>query len=99
VRGFPKSGSARLGSQKDGLPSRSRVLMKYRVQGCQRAHRGGAAWSLPLQIGTVGILVLLAALSLVCTAFAWAVVHAVFSSVFAALAAVAVLGITPRERN
>jgi hypothetical protein len=42
--------------------------------------------------------VLLAAWSLVCTALAWAVDHAVFSSVFAALAAVAVLGITPREQ-
>jgi hypothetical protein len=48
---------------------------------------------------TTHVLVLLAALSLVCTALAWAVDHAVFSSVFAALAAVAVLGITPRERD
>jgi hypothetical protein len=44
-------------------------------------------------------LVLLAALSLVCTAVAWAVDHAVFTSVFAALGAVAVLGITPRPRR
>jgi hypothetical protein len=48
---------------------------------------------------TTHVLVLFAALSLVCTALAWAVDHAVFSSVFAALAAVAVLGITPRERD
>jgi hypothetical protein len=48
---------------------------------------------------TTHVLVLLAALSLVCTALAWAADHAVFSSVFAALAAVAVLGITPRERD
>jgi hypothetical protein len=41
---------------------------------------------------TTHVLVLLAALSLVCTALAWVVDHAVFSSVFAALAAVAVLG-------
>jgi hypothetical protein len=48
---------------------------------------------------TTHVLVLLAALSLVCTALAWAVDHAVFSSVFAALAAVAVLGIAPRPRR
>jgi hypothetical protein len=37
-------------------------------------------------------LVLLAALSLFCTTTAWAVDHAVFSSVFFALGTVAVLG-------
>lgn len=50
-RGFPKSGSARLGSQKDGLPSRSRALMKYRVQGCRRAHREGQPGRCPFKLG------------------------------------------------
>jgi hypothetical protein len=49
---------------------------------------------------TTHVLALLAALSLVCTAVAWAVDYAVFSSVFAALAAVAVLGAAaPRPRR
>jgi hypothetical protein len=49
---------------------------------------------------TTHILVLLAALSLVCTAVAWTVDHAVFRSVFAALAAVALIGAAaPRPRR
>jgi hypothetical protein len=46
-----RSGSAWLGrSQKDGLPS-CRGVNATAVQGHQLAHRGGAAWSLPLLIG------------------------------------------------
>src|SRR5262245_13616889 len=94
-----RSGSARLGrSQKDGLPSRSRGVSWTAAQGHQLAHRGGAARSLPLQIErkmgakrTRG-LVLLAALSLFCASTAWVADHAVFTSVFAALSVVAVLG-------
>jgi hypothetical protein len=41
---------------------------------------------------TTHALVLLAALSLSCAGLAWAVDHVVFTSVFAALSAVAVLG-------
>ena len=45
-------------------------------------------------------LVLLAALSLSCAGVAWAVDHAVFGSVFAALGVVAVLGAAaPRPRR
>jgi hypothetical protein len=45
-------------------------------------------------------LVLLAVLSLFCSAVAWAVEHAVFSSVFAALSAVAVFSAAaPRPRR
>jgi hypothetical protein len=54
--GSSRSGSARLGcSQKDGLPSRSRALMRCRAQGHRLPHRGGAAWSLPLQIGRAAV--------------------------------------------
>jgi hypothetical protein len=49
---------------------------------------------------TIRALVWLAALSLFCATVAWAVDHAVFSSVFAALGAVAVLGAAaPRPRR
>jgi hypothetical protein len=49
---------------------------------------------------TIRALVSLAALSLFCATIAWAVDHAVFSSVFAALGAVAVLGAAaPRPRR
>src|SRR5262245_56216971 len=46
-----RSGSTRLDSQKDGLPSRSRL--SHLVQGSRPSTRaqGGAAWSLPLSIG------------------------------------------------
>jgi hypothetical protein len=45
-------------------------------------------------------LVLLAALALLCATIAWAVDHAVFGSVFAALGVVAVLGAAgPRPRS
>src|SRR5215475_6403039 len=43
-----RPGSARLGFQKDGLPSRRGQTWFHTVQGHQLAHRGGAAWSLPL---------------------------------------------------
>ena len=80
--------------------------METAAQGHQLAHRGGAARSLPLQIErkmdakrTRG-LVKLAALSLFCATTAWAVEHAVFTSVFAALGTVAVLGAAaPRPRR
>src|SRR5262249_396634 len=46
--GKSRSGSAWLGrSQKDGLPT-YRGDISLPVQGHQLAHRGGAAWSLPL---------------------------------------------------
>jgi hypothetical protein len=49
---------------------------------------------------TIRGLVGLAALSLFCASVAWAVDHAVFSAVFAALSAVAVLGAAaPRHRR
>ena len=49
---------------------------------------------------TIRALVWLAALSLFCATVAWAVDHAVFTSVFAALGAVAVLGAAaPRPRR
>ena len=49
-QGSPRSGSAWLGRfQKDGLPSCRGESCA--VQGHQLAHRGGAAWSLPLLIG------------------------------------------------
>src|SRR5262245_63685466 len=76
------------------------------AQGHQLAHRGGAARSLPLSIETkmdakkTRGLVLLAALSLVCATLAWSADHAVFTSVFAALGTVAVLGAAaPRPRR
>jgi hypothetical protein len=48
-RGFSRSGSVWLGrSQKDGLPSYRGGTYFIAVQGHQLAHRGGAAWSLPL---------------------------------------------------
>jgi hypothetical protein len=49
-RGFSRSGSAWPGrSQKDGLPfCRGETWFFIAVQGHQLAHRGGAAWSLPL---------------------------------------------------
>jgi hypothetical protein len=50
--GFSRSGSAWPGrSQKDGLPS-YRGGYFIAVQGHQPAHRGGAAWLLPLLIGS-----------------------------------------------
>jgi hypothetical protein len=49
---------------------------------------------------TIRDLGLLAVLSLFCSAVAWAVEHAVFSSVFAALSAVAVFSAAaPRSRR
>ena len=48
-RGFSRSGSTGLGrSQKDGLPSGRGERLFITVQSHQLAHRGGAAWSLPL---------------------------------------------------
>ena len=47
---------------------------------------------------TIRALVLLGALSLFCAAVAWAVDHAVFTSVFAALGTVAVLGAAAPRR-
>jgi hypothetical protein len=50
--GTLRPGSARLGrSQKDGLPFRLRGL-SLAAQGHQLAHRGGAAWLLPLSMGS-----------------------------------------------
>jgi hypothetical protein len=102
------SGRAALGSvapRKMACPLAARGGMAIAGSRPSTRVQEGAARSLPLSIGTemdaktTHVLVLLAALSLVCTALASVVDHAVFSSVFAALAAVAVLGITPRERN
>jgi hypothetical protein len=45
------------------------------------------------------VLVLLAALSLVCATLAWSADHAVFTSVFAALGTVAVLGAAGPKRR
>jgi hypothetical protein len=56
-----------------------------------RLNNGGQKWRSLL-------LVLLAALSLFCTTGAWAVDHAVFGSVFAALGIVAVLGAAAPRR-
>jgi hypothetical protein len=70
------------------------------VQGHQLAHKGGAAWSLPLLKGgnsemdakSLRGLVWLTLLSLLCAIVAWTVDHVVFGSVFVALSAVAVFG-------
>src|SRR5262249_51159153 len=78
-----RSGSTRLDSQKDGLPSRSRL--RHLVQGSRPSTRaqGGAAWSLPLSIGERNGR---QENTRPC------VEHAVFTSVFAALGTVFVLG-------
>jgi hypothetical protein len=100
-----RSGSAWLGRfQKDGLPSRCRGWHgKLGFKAINSRTGKGQPDRCPFQSGpwamdanTTHVLVLLAVLSLVCTALAWAVDHAVFSSVFAALAAVAFIGATPR---
>jgi hypothetical protein len=53
-----------------------------------------------MDANTTHVLVLLAALSLFCATTAWAAEHAVFTSVFAALGTVAVLGAAaPRPRR
>src|SRR5262252_9568394 len=75
------------------------------VQGHQLAHRGGAAWSLPLLIGaemdakSIQGLGWLAALSLLCAIVAWTVDHAVFASAFFALGGVAILGTASRHQR
>jgi hypothetical protein len=99
-----RSGSAWLGrSQKDGLPSRLRgISWTARLKAINSRTGKGQPDRCPFQSGaemdakrTRG-LVKLAALSLFCAGLAWAVDHAVFSSVFAALSAVAALGAAPR---
>src|SRR5262245_46761846 len=73
------------------------------VQGRRLAHRGGAAWSLPLQIGEMDAktrdLALLTFMSLFCAISAWAGDRAVFGSAFFALGAFAVLGAAYRRRR
>src|SRR5262249_20529968 len=66
------------------------------VQGHRLAHRGGAAWSLPLQIGEMDAktrdLALLVSLSFFCAGVAWILDYLILGSVFFALGLVA-LGI------
>src|SRR5262249_48760113 len=102
-RVFFPSGSARLGSQKDGLPS-CPWGARSGGQGHQLAQgRGSLVAAPPIQSdqdSKTHHLVLLAALSLSCAMLALAMDHAVFGSVFSALSAVAVIGAAgPRARR
>jgi hypothetical protein len=83
-----------------------RLLIGYRLKAINSRTGKGQPGRCPFQSGaemnakiTRG-LVLLAALALLCATIAWAVDHAVFGSVFAALGVVAVLGAAgPRPRS
>ena len=93
-------------SQKDGLPSRSRgVSWLLRLKAINSRIGEGSPVAAPSNLEENGRqentgLVKLAALSFFCATTAWAVEHAVFTSVFAALGTVAVLGAAaPRPRR
>src|SRR5262245_55382176 len=92
-------------SQKDGLPPRSRESMDFILDSRPSTRaEGGAAGRCPFQICTLTkrrkMEPNLAALSLFGATLAWGVDHAVFTSVFAALGTVAVLGAAaPRRRR
>jgi hypothetical protein len=94
--------------------ARGRAWTLHSVQGHRLAHREGQPGRCPFQSGLclllanrgkmqpkiIRALVWLAALSLFCATTAWTVDHAVFTSVFAALGIVAVLGAAaPRPRR
>src|SRR5262245_27146879 len=87
------------------MACRSAARTVIAVQGHRLAHRGGAAWSLPLSNRGVGMdaktrdLALLAFLSLFCAISAWAGDRAVFGSAFFALGAFAMLGAAYRRRR
>jgi hypothetical protein len=96
-----RSGSASLGSQKDGLPARSRgegisfkaISSRYRGQPgrCPVLVGEQMAWQEGMD-GKTSDLVMLAALSLFCACLAWSWGHRVFALVFFTLCIVAVLG-------
>jgi hypothetical protein len=101
--GYPRSGSARLGrSQKDGLPSRSRILI-LRVQGHQLALEGQPG-RCPFKSGAeMDVkrldLVLLAALSQFCAIIAWAEDRDVLGLGFLTLSLVTMWGAARRPRR